>query len=210
MAMDMTPLHNKACIQSWNKTLVGGKCPWRLGSAKIAWLLYVIPVACSHFLKALAVSVDFLAVILDQDDQISVSVAKSNWLTLVKELTSIISMSSSSSWLVLATKTFLQRLQNLDPESPLMEKQYLWAAPSMIQKPIFIYKRLYGIGLHQLDACLACADDLVHQHFHELAHVGCHIVHLGTSNDAECDPTGGGLQMRVEFLEAVINGPCLS
>ena len=146
MAMDMTPLRNKACIQSWNKTLVGGKYPWRLGSAKIAWLLYVIPVACSHFLKALAVSVDFLAVILDQDDQISVSVAKSNWLTLVKELTSIISMSSSSSWLVLATKTFLQRLQNLDPESPLMEKQYLWAAPSMIQKPIFIYKRLYGIG----------------------------------------------------------------
>ena len=65
----------------------------------------------------------------------------------------------------------------------------------------------HAFGLHQLDACLACADDLVHQHFHELAHVGCHIVHLGTSNDAECDPTGGGLQMCVEFVEAAINGP---
>ena len=77
MAMDVIPLRNKACIQSWNKTLVGGKFPWRLGSAKIAWLLYVIPVACSNFLKALAVSADVLAVVLGQEDQISVSVAKS-------------------------------------------------------------------------------------------------------------------------------------
>ena len=38
------------------------------------------------------------------------------------------------------------KLQNLDPESPLMEKQNLCAAPSMIQKPCFTYTHLYGIG----------------------------------------------------------------
>ena len=68
----------------------------------------------------------------------------------------------------------------------------------------------HAFGLHQLDACLACADDLVHQHFGELAHVGCHIVHVGTSYDAEGDPTVGGLQMPVGYLEAAINGPYLS
>ena len=68
-----------------------------------------------------------------------------------------------------------------------------------IQAPVWHWL-WHAFGLQQLDACLACADDSVHQHFHELAHVG----------RREGDPTVGGLQMPVGYLEAAINGPCLS
>ena len=42
-----------------------------------------------------------------------------------------------------------------------------------IQAPVWHWL-WHAFGLQQLDACLACADDSVHQHFHELAHVGRH------------------------------------
>ena len=119
----MQPLHKRACIQSWKRTCVGWKCSCKDGSAKMACKLKLIPVACSHILKLLAVTVSFLASILDQLDQISSLLAKSKWLAFVKQLTVATGTSSGSSldgW-VLARKMFLQRQQNLEPLSPLME-----------------------------------------------------------------------------------------
>ena len=77
----------------------------------MACKLKLIPVACSHILKLLAVSVSFLASILDQLDQISSLLARSKWLAFVKQLTVATGTSSGSSldgW-VLARKMFLQR-----------------------------------------------------------------------------------------------------
>ena len=144
-------------------------------------------------------SVDILAVILDQDVQISASSVKSNWLALVKEL----------------TKTFLQRLQNLEPLSPLMEKQYLCAAPSMIQKPIRMYNRLYGIGCGMpLGSCnwipvwpvlmTWCTSTFMSWLLLAATLFMCKLLM------AQSDPSVGGVLMFKEFLEAGVNGPCLS
>ena len=106
----------------------------------------------------------------------------------------------------LGNKNALHKLQNLDPESPLMEKQSLCAAPSMIQKPCFTYKRLCGIG------CGMPLGSSSWMPVWPVLMIRCTSTFMSWLMLAatEGDPTVGGLQMPVGYLEAAINGPCLS
>ena len=149
MQRDMTPWHNKACIQSWKMILVGRTTSCKDLSARIACGEKVIPQACSHFLNWAADTVVDLVAILAQLSQISTSWLICKSVCFVYE--DMVATWPSSSWLPLAKKTFLHKEQNLEPLSPFMDNANLWAAPSMMKKP-----RCKNTLVYALAALMSC------------------------------------------------------